>query len=99
VRDTVGAVIPGARVVARRPDGTSARETSNDNSGAYELSRLDGGAWHLSVELDACQSAARDITVAAGETKVVDLTLAAGTIVCALHVDVSMDNTVDRLAR
>jgi outer membrane receptor protein involved in Fe transport len=79
VRDSSGAVVPGATVAVTNDDTGAARSVVTDNEGRYETPNLPVGNYSLRVSLQGFQSTNRTgINLTVGRTAVVDLELKVG---------------------
>src|SRR6185295_16568217 len=65
VRDSQGAVIPGATVTAQGSDATFNFTTERD--GLFRFLNLEPGTYHVTVELSGFQTGVRDVIVALGK--------------------------------
>jgi iron complex outermembrane receptor protein len=75
VRDESGAGLVGATVTAtHRPTGRTVSVASDDR-GAFELSPLDAGEYEVRVTLSGFGSQVSDVTLRAGDTYALDVTL------------------------
>jgi outer membrane receptor protein involved in Fe transport len=80
VRDSSGAVLPGATVEAKAPSGAVVNATS-DGSGAFRFPSLAPGIYVVSATLQGFSPAKiPDVIVGIGQVKKVDLALAVGGI-------------------
>jgi hypothetical protein len=81
VRDSTGALIPGASVTAKNVETGITRTTSTDEQGRYQLLNLSVGGYEIEVSLSGFQTAVRSgIVLAVGEQTVVNFTLQVGRV-------------------
>jgi hypothetical protein len=76
IKDTSGAVLPGATVEAKSATGTVS--TTTDASGAYRFPALSPGQYEIVATLQGFKPAATKITVVVGQQLQADLNLAVG---------------------
>ncbi|MBI4460506.1 MAG: TonB-dependent receptor, partial [Acidobacteria bacterium] len=87
VRDTTGAVVPGAEVVIRNMDTGLTRQTTSDAAGRYHVSQLSLGAYEVEVSLSGFQTAVqRGITMTVGREAVVNMSLSVGAVTERIEV-------------
>src|SRR5262249_1021148 len=81
IRDSTGAVVPDAKIVASNALTGAARETTTDTDGRYSLTNLGPGQYDVRAERTGFQTAVQSgVILAVGGTTVVDLTLQVGTV-------------------
>ena len=73
VKDTGGAVLPGATVTLTGPAGTLT--TVTDGEGVYRFPRLPSGRYTIKANLDAFAPTEREVTVTVGATSRVEFSL------------------------
>jgi hypothetical protein len=73
--DATGAVIPGASITAKNSSGLAITATS-DGAGAYDIKDLAAGKYTVSVTAKGFAPTTRDVDIAAGQLKDVDIPLA-----------------------
>lgn len=77
VADPSGALIPGAQVNVETASGAAAGSTKADAAGGYEVRGLNPGGYTVNVTFDGfAPFTSQVITVAAGQSKRVDVTMA-----------------------
>jgi hypothetical protein len=86
VRDTTGAMVPGATVVIRNHDTGQLRQTVTDVSGGFRLQYLPAGAYHLSVLLDGFTTATVNMALAVGDQPDVAIVLKPAALTEAVDV-------------
>src|SRR5438093_4137015 len=81
IRDSTGAVIPGASVTARNVETGITRTVSTEEQGRYQLPNLSVGRYEVQVSLSGFQTAVRSgIVLAVGEQAAVNFTLQVGQV-------------------
>ena len=79
VRDSSGAVLPGATVIAKHTDSGLTRTVVSSESGAYNLELLPIGAYEITTSLQGFkQETRRGINLVVGQQAVINLTLEVG---------------------
>jgi len=79
VTDPAGAVIPGAKVVARNADNGAIFDTSTTGTGDYTIASMPAGKYEISVEAAGFKKEVRtDITVQVAQITRVDFALQVG---------------------
>lgn len=87
VKDTSGAIIPGASVKVQNTDTSASRTLVSDDSGRYQATQLSLGHYEVDVSLAGYQTATRKgIELTVGATAVVDVTLNVGQLEQSLVV-------------
>jgi len=81
VRDSSGAIIPGAEVTVTQVETAGVRSAVTDDQGRYRVPLLQPGSYEVTAELAGFQTAVRTgISLAVGGRAIVDLTLSIGAI-------------------
>ena len=81
VRDSQGAVLPGASIVVRNVGTGATYEQTTDQSGHYQALALSPGEYEVGVSLTGFRGVAhRGIRLTVGQTAVVDTVLELGTV-------------------
>ena len=81
VRDSTGALIPGASVTAKNVETGITRITATEEQGRYQLLNLNVGRYEVEVSLPGFQTAVRSgIVLAVGEQAVANFTLQIGQV-------------------
>ena len=81
VKDSQGAVLPGAAVVVRHVGTGASHEATSDQSGHYQVLALPPGEYEVAVSIAGFRSVAhRGIRLTVGQTAVVDSTLELGVV-------------------
>ena len=75
VRDSSGAAVPGATVRVVNEGNGAAREAVTGEDGFYRADGLAPGPYRIETVLDGFETPVRRVTVAAGETLTIDVTL------------------------
>ncbi|HJN45161.1 MAG: hypothetical protein CL477_00650 [Acidobacteria bacterium] len=75
IEDTSGGVLPGVAVTAVNTDTGGSRTDVSDGRGRYEISRLPAGRYEVRGALPGFESDATTVTVSAGGSAMVDLSL------------------------
>ena len=92
VTDTSGAVVPSAKVTVANPERGFVRDLLSNSSGEYSAERIPIGNYVITAESSGFQRLERSgISVSAGQTQRVDLTLTVGQL--AQEVKVTGDVT------
>jgi outer membrane receptor protein involved in Fe transport len=79
VKDSSGAVVPGATVEATAPDLVGKKTTTTDSSGYYRFSNLPPGNYTLTVSATKFKTVKREgLTIEIGHFPTVDITLPVG---------------------
>ena len=86
VRDTSGAPVPGAVVRLVNERAGSAAVAVSDEKGAYSTGALAPGAYRLETELDGFEPTMRKVSLDAGQTTAIDVTLSVSRLAEALVV-------------
>jgi hypothetical protein len=95
VRDSSGAVIPGAEVTATNTGTSFTRTMSTDNEGGYLFTNLPIGAYELKASMNGFQTFVQTgITLVVNQNARVDVTLSLGAASQTVQVDAQV-NTVD----
>ena len=88
VADESGAVISGAKVIAKNMDTTAEREVTTETDGHYRFSSLPLGPYEVSATKQGFATEVRTgISVVVNEKGVVDLTLKIGSVTQQITVD------------
>jgi hypothetical protein len=78
VRDTAGAVVPGATIIVTNlSTNVEARQVSSD-AGGYQITNLIPGQYRVDVELTGFKKSSQIVTLEVGQRSRLDLELAAG---------------------
>src|SRR3990172_1925525 len=81
VKDSTGAVLPGATVEIQNVDTGSSRTVSTDSRGYYTAPNLSLGQYAVTATLSGFQTAVRrGITLTVGQNAVIGFTLAVGAV-------------------
>jgi len=81
VKDETGGVLPGVEVTARNTGTEASRTVISDDEGRYRVVQLAPGDYELRAELSGFQTAVlQDISLSAGQTAVLGVTLRVGEI-------------------
>ncbi len=80
VKDTSGAVVPGASVTVTNVGTNAARETQSNEAGAYSFPALPPGPYSVKAELQGFQTFERKVELHVEQTLRVDVTLSVGTL-------------------
>src|SRR6476646_1438098 len=80
VKDSTGAVVPGATVTVVNKGTNSTRTTSSNEVGLYEFPALPPGLYTVKTELDGFKTTSRDLELQVQQTARVDFTLELGTL-------------------
>src|SRR5437764_142274 len=86
VRDTTGAIVPGAAVQIRNHATGQAWETVTDQRGLFRLQLLPVGDYHLSVQLTGFTTANANLALAVGDQIDVPLVLKPAAVTEAVEV-------------
>ena len=87
VKDSSGAVLPGARVVIRNEDTGISRTVQADSAGRYSAPSLNLGHYQVTVNLEGFQTEMRrGIVLTVGREAVVDMTLSVGAVTETVEV-------------
>ncbi len=87
VTDASGATIPGALITVRNVETGTERKVIGDESGVYRAPLLPLGAYQITVEAPNFKRLVREgITLTAGQTATVDLTLETGDVSATVTV-------------
>ena len=79
VRDSTGAVLPGATVIVKHVDSGLTRTVTSSENGAYNAELLPVGAYEINTNLPGFkQETRRGINLVVGEQAVINLTLEVG---------------------
>src|SRR5262249_8751058 len=79
IRDSSGAVLPGATIEARSPSMAGVQTTVSDLTGAYRFPALPPGRYEVSAALQGFQAAKQsDVRLELGQVLKIDLALAVG---------------------
>src|SRR5437899_3000877 len=81
IRDSQGAVIPGAQVSARNLETGAERTTLSEESGTFTITSVPAGSYEVSVSLPGFQKEVRSgVTLTVGGTLRLDFTLKVGVV-------------------
>ena len=80
VKDSTGAVIPGATVTVRNHSTNALRTVVSNNSGVYSFPALQPGTFTVKVELQGFRTLTRDVEVQVQQTVRINFTLEVGQI-------------------
>ncbi len=80
IRGPDGSGLPGARIVFRPLDGGRTSSAVAGARGVYRILGLSAGKHEVDVRLESFEPATFEVSIAAGETRVLDLSLAIATI-------------------
>ena len=80
VKDSTGAVVPGATVTVINKGTNATRTTSSNEVGLYDFPALPPGLYTVKTELDGFKTTSRDLELQVQQTARVDFTLELGTI-------------------
>ncbi|TCK75323.1 TonB-dependent receptor [Acidipila rosea] len=80
VQDSTGASIPGATVTLTNNDNQIAQSTTSDSNGVFRFASLGPGNYTVAVSAKGFSSAQTSITLNAGETRNVPLSLTIGQV-------------------
>jgi outer membrane receptor protein involved in Fe transport len=81
VKDSTGAVLPGAQVVLLNEETGGSRTIQSDAAGRYTASALSLGRYRVTATLEGFQTVVRSgITLTVGQDAVVELTLSVGAV-------------------
>lgn len=95
VRDTTGAVVPGATATLINTGTTSVRTVVSDGSGDYAFNNLDVGSYSLTFAATGFQkSSLPAITLTARETRRVDAALTLGSETQTVQVVEQLENVI-----
>ncbi len=87
VLDSSGAVVPGAKVSVSNPERGFVRDVESNSSGEYTAARIPIGDYVVTAEATGFQKLVRSgISLSAGQTQRVDLTMAVGQITQQVEV-------------
>lgn len=86
VRDSSGALVPGATIEIRNHDTGQLRQTVTDASGAFRLQYLPVGQYHLSVLLDGFTTATVNLSLALGDQPDIPIVLKPAVLTQAVEV-------------
>lgn len=75
VRDASGASVPGASVDVANVDGGVSVQALTDEQGAYRVDGLAPGRYHIETILDGFETDTRDVTIEAGRTLTIAVSL------------------------
>jgi len=92
VRDSQGAILPGASIVVRNVGTGATYEHTTDQGGHYQVLALPPGEYEISVSITGFRAVAhRGIRLTVGQTAVIESTLELGTI--TEQIEVRADTT------
>src|SRR5438093_13229148 len=80
VKDSTGAVVPGATVTVINKATNATRTTSSNEVGLYDFPALPPGPYTVKSELDGFKTATSDVELQVNQTARVNFTLELGTI-------------------
>src|SRR3954468_15958772 len=80
VKDSTGAVVPGATVTVVNKGTNATRTTSSNEVGLYDFPALPPGLYTVKTELDGFRTTSRDLELQVQQTARVDFSLELGTI-------------------
>lgn len=81
VRDSTGAVLPGATVTLKNTDTGTTRKAISDAAGRYSAPQLSLGSYEITAEAPGFQTVVRSgISLTVGREALVDFTLEVGTV-------------------
>src|SRR6476646_1471402 len=80
VKDSTGAVVPGATVTVVNKGTNSTRTTSSNEVGLYDFPALPPGLYTVKTELDGFKTTSRDLELQVQQTARVDFRLELGTL-------------------
>jgi carboxypeptidase family protein len=80
VKDTTGAMVPGATVTVVNKATNATRTTSSNEVGLFDFPALPPGVYSVKTELDGFKTTSRDVELQVQQTARVDFTLELGTI-------------------
>ena len=87
VKDTSGAVVPGAALTARNTETGQTRSAVSAADGSYRFAALPVGAYEIRVEHAGFQEAVRSgLTLTVGQEAVVNFSLAVGAVTSTVEV-------------
>jgi hypothetical protein len=87
VSDATGAVVPGAKVTVSNPSRGFTRDVASNAAGEYTAARIPIGDYVVTAEASGFQKLVRSgITLTAGQTQRVDLTLTVGQLTQQVEV-------------
>jgi hypothetical protein len=87
VMDSSGAVVPAAKVTVSNPERGFVREVASNTAGEYTAARIPIGNYVITAEVSGFQKLVRSgITLTAGQTQRVDLTLTVGQVAQQIEV-------------
>ena len=87
VTDATGAVVPGAKVTVSNPDRGFLRDVASSSAGEYTAARIPIGNYVITAEATGFQKLVRSgITLTAGQTQRVDMTLKVGQVTQEVEV-------------
>jgi hypothetical protein len=97
VRDAVGAVVPGAKVVVNSSATGLMRETVTTESGLYVLPSLPVGVYKLTISQQGfAVSVIEQVTLRTGDTRTIDVTLQVGGVDSTVEIVAADALPVDR---
>src|SRR5439155_12126808 len=80
IRDTSGAVVPGAKISVRNINTGATRETNSDEAGRYNLTNLGPGQYEVRAEHAGFSTAQSNVTLTIGGAAILDLTVQVGNV-------------------
>src|SRR5256714_330210 len=80
VKDSTGAVVPGATVTVVNKGTNATRTTSSNEVGLYEFPALPPGEYTVKTEIDGFKTTSRDLELQVQQTARVNFTLELGTL-------------------
>jgi len=87
VRDSSGAMVPGAQVTVSNPERGFTRDVASDSAGEYTAARIPIGNYVVSTEVTGFEKLVRSgIVLTAGQTQRVDLVLVVGAVTSEVNV-------------
>src|SRR3982750_3212762 len=80
VKDSTGAIVPGATVTVTNKGTNATRTTSSNEVGLFEFPALPPGEYTVKTKIDGFKTTSRDLELQVQQTARVDFTLQLGTI-------------------
>src|SRR5262249_41656354 len=80
IRDSSGAIIPGAKVSVRNSSTGATREATTDEDGRYNLTNFGPGQYEVRAERVGFSTAQSNITLSVGGAAILDLTMQVGNL-------------------
>jgi hypothetical protein len=95
VRDSTGALLPGAEATLTNTDTTAARTATTDASGSYAFNNIDVGKYSLTISAPGFEKFSQpEIVLTARETRRVDAELKAGAESQTVEVMGQLENVI-----